>query len=107
MAVSLSTSAAADRASSRRAVAWLVTLVIGVAGRACVAGGSAEAPDESRPTAEKLMLLAADGTECRDLGTVPGYPMIGSPAFSPNAAFIALDGIARQATCSHGCLSAA
>jgi dipeptidyl aminopeptidase/acylaminoacyl peptidase len=94
MAMPLSTSFAADRASSRRAVAWLVALVIGIAGRASVAADSAEAPDDSRPTAEKLMLLAADGTECRDLGTVPGYPRIGSPAFSPDAAFIALDGIA-------------
>ena len=94
MAMPLSTSVAADRASSRRAVAWLVALVIGVAGHASVAADSAEAPDESRQQAEKLMLLAADGTECRDLGTVPGYPRIGSPAFSPDGAFIALDGIA-------------
>lgn len=54
----------------------------------------AEAADESRLRAEKLMLLSADGSECRELCTVPGYPTIGSPAFSPAGDLIALDGIA-------------
>lgn len=40
------------------------------------------------------MLLSADSTACRELCSVPGYPNIGSPAFSPAGDLIALDGIA-------------
>jgi TolB protein len=82
------------RSCPRRAAAWLLAIAVCIAGRACVAAAAAEAAAESRPQAEKLMLLSADGEECRELCVVPGYPMIGSPAFSRDAAFIAMDGIA-------------
>lgn len=71
---------------------WLVALAAGIA-----AGGASaanEAPSGARQGGERLMLLSADGDPSRELCIVPGYPSIGSPTFSPDGAFIAMDGIA-------------
>ncbi len=92
MAVSVSSHAAspAPRATPRGAARRAASVVAAVA--ALTAG--AEAADGPQRQPERLMLLAADGGGCRELCTVPGYPTIGSPAFSPAADLIALDGIA-------------
>jgi len=76
----------------QRMAAWLVALAVCIA--ASVPSAADEAPDEARQRGERLMLLSADGEECRELCIVPGYPSIGSPTFSPDGAFIAMDGIA-------------
>ena len=76
----------------QRMAAWLVAFAVCIAASAPSAAD--EAPDEPRQRGERLMLLSADGEECRELCIVPGYPSIGSPTFSPDGAFIAMDGIA-------------
>ena len=73
--------------SSSCTAAWLLVIVI-------VARAPLSAADEPKQHGERLMLLSADGEDCRELCFVPGYPSIGSPTFSPDGALVALDGIA-------------
>ena len=83
---------AAGGLALQRMAAWLVALAVCIA--ASMPSAADEAPDEARQHGERLMLLSADGEQCRELCIVPGYPSIGSPTFSPDGAFIAMDGIA-------------
>ena len=65
-----SLSFAAVGLAPQRMAAWLVAFAVCIA--ASTPSAADEAPDEARQRGERLMLLSADGAECRELCIVPG-----------------------------------
>lgn len=48
--------------------------------------------DDQPPMAMAVWALDADGANAREIGAIPGYPIINSPEVSPNGKWVAVDG---------------